>query len=75
MRPEPPPEGWIVKPVPPTGGSDVSSTWSTSASGGASWVRRCSNAATAAGSPSTSTTTPDGVLDTCPVRPSSQAVT
>ena len=76
VRPAPPVLrvlGAIVKPVPPRGSSSRLRTRVTTAIGGASSTRRRAKASTAAGSPSTSPTTPAGVLATDPARPSSAA--
>lgn len=70
VRPGPPVrEATMVNPAPPTGGTRRWSTASTTASGGASAASRSQNSDTAAGAPSTSATTPSGVLVTCPARP------
>lgn len=62
-------EAMMVKPAPPERGTGRWSTASTTASGGASAASRSQNSDTAAAEPSTSATTPSGVLVTCPARP------
>lgn len=66
-------EARMVNAVPPTGGISRWWTDSTRASGGAWAAIRSQNRATAEAVPSTSTTTPSGVLVTCPARASSVA--
>lgn len=63
----------MVKPVPPATGTSQWSTASTTANGGAQAASRSQNSETAAEAPSTSATTPSGVLVTCPARPSAMA--
>ncbi len=57
-------EAMMVNPAPPATGTSWWSTVSTTASGGASAASRSQNRDTAAGAPSTSATTPSGVLVT-----------
>nr|BFE74945.1 hypothetical protein GCM10020092_082460 [Actinoplanes digitatis] len=64
----------MVKPVPPTGSSGVSSTAVTIASGGASARSQRPNSRTASAGPSASITTPSAVFATDPARARSAAV-